>query len=82
LHSGAHNTGAKITGQNWQKNKYNIQVEGIPAKTYELNVYSSKSIQNIKNGTFVKLSPELYRIIITIPCGNDPYGSQETIIYL
>jgi len=82
LHSGAHNTGAKITGQNWQKNKYNIQVEGIPAKTYELNVYSSKPIQNIKNGTFVKLSPELYRIIITIPCGNDPYGSQETIIYL
>ena len=82
LETGAHNDGAKIIEQHWEKNKYTIHVEGMPGRNYEFRILSLSPLQRIENGTLKRLSEKIYTIRTTIPVSKTKYGTQEVTIHL
>jgi hypothetical protein len=80
LQPGARNDGAKITAQQWQKNKYMIQVEGIPGKMYELNVFSLKPIHLIQNAVIKNRNANIYTITTTLPEDKSKYVKHKITI--
>jgi hypothetical protein len=77
---GDRNTGAKIIGQDLQKNSYKVQVEGIPGKSYQFNIFSAKPIKKVHNAFFKPTGDHIYQLTTVIPEADKKYNSREMII--
>ena len=58
--------------ENWNtaRNQLTLEVEGLPARSYDLSIFNEKAILSVEGGTITKVSESPETLSVTLP-GDD-----------
>ena len=79
---GRKSEGLRILAENWNaaRNELTLEVEGLPARSYDLSIFNEKAILSVEGGTITKVPESPETLSVTLPGGDETQFVGGTVV--